>query len=131
MMAQGETENAHLVVAGFGMNSRADLRSLRTALLAAQAGGPPVTALAALREHAARLRPLAEAMGVALIVLEPALLRGTATPSQSARSHAAYGTGSVAEACALLAAAPARLTAARATAPDRNATCAIAERVRR
>ncbi|MDO5657111.1 MAG: cobalamin biosynthesis protein [Paracoccus sp. (in: a-proteobacteria)] len=128
-MAQSVTGKAPLVVAGFGMNSRADLRSLRAALMAAQAGGPPVTALAALRDHAARLHPLAEAMGVALIVLEPALLRGTATPSQSARSHAVYGTGSVAEACALSAAAPARLLSPRATAPDRNATCAIAERV--
>jgi cobalt-precorrin 5A hydrolase len=52
---------------------------------------------------------------------------GVVTPSQSARVQALFGTGSLAEAAALVAAGPnARLLAAKTTSPCGRATCAIA-----
>jgi cobalt-precorrin 5A hydrolase len=48
--------------------------------------------------------------------------------TQSEKSKSMYGTGSLSEAVALIAAGPkARLLAARAISPDTMATCAIAE----
>ncbi|HMM10050.1 MAG TPA: cobalamin biosynthesis protein [Paracoccus solventivorans] len=132
-------------VAGFGMNSRATLESLRAALaaagpaealaalaaagpteaLAALGGAGPAEALAALPGHAAMVAELARALDLPLI--EVASVAGIPTPTQSPRSLAAHHTGSVAEAVALAAAGPgARLLAPRATSPDRCAICAIA-----
>ncbi len=109
-------------VAGFGMNSRATVESLRAALDAAG----PAEALAALPAHAALVAELARALGLPLIPV--ASVAGIATPTQSPRSLAAHHTGSVAEAVALAAAGPgARLLAPRATSADRCATCAIAQ----
>lgn len=120
-------------VAGFGMNSRATLESLRAALaaagpaeaLAALGGAGPAEALAALPVHAAMVAELARALDLPLI--EVASVTGILTPTQSPRSLAAHHTGSVAEAVALAAAGPgARLLASRATSADHCATCAIA-----
>ncbi|WP_090844453.1 cobalamin biosynthesis protein [Paracoccus alkenifer] len=109
-------------VAGFGMNSRATIASLRAALAAA---GPADT-LAALPDHAAEVAALARALDLPLITV--ASVAGIPTLSQSPRSLAAHHTGSVAEAVALAAAGPgARLLAPRAMSPDRCATCAIAQ----
>ncbi len=120
-------------VAGFGMNSRATLESLRAALaaagpaeaLAALGGAGLAEALAALPAHAAMVAELAQALDLPLI--EVASVAGILTPTHSPRSLAAHHTGSVAEAVALAAAGSgARLLAPRATSPDRRATCAIA-----
>jgi len=117
-----------VIVAGVGYRTGADVSSLRAALALAQAGHPPVTALAAPADKIARLQPLAEALAVPLIALTPAGLRASATPTQSAASIAARGTGSVAEAAALAAAGEgARLISPRHVSPDRMATCAIAQ----
>ncbi len=114
-----------MIVAGFGMNGRATDASLRAALEAALAGGPPPDALAALGDHAPRLAPLAAALALPLIRVP--CVAGIATPTQSPRSLAAHGAGSVAEAVALAAAGPgAALTGHRAAARDGTATCAIA-----
>lgn len=108
-------------VAGFGMNSRATVESLRAALAAAG----PAEVLAALPAHAAMVAELAQALDLPLI--EVASVAGIPTLSQSHRSLATHHTGSVAEAVALAAAGPgARLLAPRATSSDRCATCAIA-----
>lgn len=109
-------------VAGFGMNSRATAESLAAALAAAG----PADALAALESHADRVAPLARGLGLPLVAI--AAIAGIATPTQSGRSRAAHGTGSVAEAVALAAAGPgARIATPRVASPDRSATCAIAQ----
>lgn len=116
-----------MIVAGFGYRTGAGRSSLRAALALAQAEHPAVAALAAPDDKAAGLAPLAEAMGLPVIALPAAALHAVATPTRSAASLAARGTGSVAEACALAAAGPgARLIARRHVSPDRMATCAIA-----
>ncbi|WP_019833055.1 cobalamin biosynthesis protein [Sphingomonas sp. PR090111-T3T-6A] len=117
-----------MIVAGFGYRSGADLASLRDALAMASAQTRPVDALAGPRSKASLLARLAEALALPLIVLEPEALAGMATPTRSAASLAAHGTGSVAEASALVAAgAGARLLTPRHISPDRLATCALAE----
>ena len=109
-------------VAGFGMRATAGEDSLRAAL--AVAGGADL--LAALPQHAARVRALADALGLPFRGV--AGIAGMPTLTQSPRVQAQFGTGSVAEAVALAAAGPgATLTAPRATAPDGVATCAIAQ----
>lgn len=84
-------------VAGLGFSRRATPDDFAQALVVAG----PVAALATAQEKAAALRaalPSARVIGVAV--------RGVATPGQSPRAQAAHGTGSVAEAAALVAAGP-------------------------
>ena len=116
-----------MIVAGFGCRSGARPASLRAAL--ALAGeGHVVDALAAPADRAPLLAPLAAALGLPLLALPPAALAAITTPTRSAASLAARGVGSVAEAAALAAAgASAQLLVPRRIAPDRMATCAIAE----
>ncbi|MBU9697404.1 cobalamin biosynthesis protein [Rhodobacteraceae bacterium HSP-20] len=112
-------------VAGIGFREGAPMESLRWVLEAAEAQGGRADALATLPAKAAALRPLAEERGLALHAVA---VGGIETPTRSARIAAMHGTGSVAEAAALVAAgAGARITVARITAPDAMATCAIAE----
>ncbi|MBD3764592.1 MAG: cobalamin biosynthesis protein [Rhodobacterales bacterium] len=112
-------------VAGIGYRNGAPLASLRAALALAEAAGGQVEALATLPGKRAGLQALAAERGLPLWGVAVA---GVATPTQSPRSLAMHGTGSVAEAAALVAAgAGARITVARITAPDGMATCAIAE----
>ena len=117
-----------MIVAGFGYRTGANAGSLRAALALAQAGHPPVTALAAPADKAALLASLAEALELPLIAVMPEALRAVETPTHSPASLAARDTGSVAEAAALVAAGEgARLITPRRVSPDRMATCAIAE----
>lgn len=112
------------VVAGFGFSSKATSDSLASALEAV-CGQTRVEALATLADKAERLRALGQEMGVEIIeVIGP--LPDTVTNSH--RSKAERGTGSVAEACALAAAGPgAYLLATRKISADRLATCALAQ----
>lgn len=121
-----------MIVAGFGGSSRATAGSFAAALEAATAAAgvrPRPDRLAAPAARAEALAPLAQALGLPLVVLSPeALAAAPATPTQSAASRAATGAGSAAEAAALIAAGRgARLLAPRAISPDRLATCALAE----
>lgn len=115
-----------MIVAGFGCRSEADADALRAALAAAT---PPIlSALATLTPKQTQLAPLAQALGLPLILIDPDRVAGVATPTRSPASLAAYGTGSVAEAVALLAAGPtAHLLAPRSVSPCRSATCALAQ----
>jgi cobalt-precorrin 5A hydrolase len=116
-----------MIVAGFGFRGAANLAALRAALARAQAGHPPVMALAAPDDKLALVAALAEAMAVPAIAVWPDALQALRTPTQSIASLSARATGSVAEACALAAAGPgAQLLAPRHISPDRMATCAIA-----
>lgn len=121
-------ERGPVIVAGFGFSSRASTASLRGALERAQErsqGEMRIDALATLADKAAALEPLAQALGLPLIAVTPPL---PDTPTQSPRSLAARGSGSVAEACALAGAgAGAYLRCGRTLSPDRLATCATAQ----
>lgn len=114
-------------VIGLGLRATATLAAFEA--LAERLGAPPDCPVA-LPEFRADL-PLARALrqaGRALLLIPRARLQGVLTPSQSPRSLAHYGTGSVAEACALLALAPARLLAPALTSSDRRLTAALARR---
>ena len=88
-------------IAGIGCRPGTPLPALLAALDAA--GG--ADALATIPDREAELRPLAQACALPLHLVAVA---GIATPTQSARIRATYGTGSVAEAAAI--AAGGRLT---------------------
>ncbi|MFN4059981.1 MAG: cobalamin biosynthesis protein [Paracoccus hibiscisoli] len=81
-------------IAGIGCRPGTPLADLRAALQAA--GG--ADALATIPDREAEIRPLADALSLPLHLVQVA---GIATPTQSARINAAFGTGSVAEAAAI------------------------------
>lgn len=116
-----------MIVAGFGFRSGVTLAALQDALLrAGSAGG--VTHLATLAEKAEGLMPLAQLLDLPVVALEAEVLRGFPTPTRSDRVEAMFGTGSLAEAAALVAAGQgARLRGPRAVSEDGTATAAIAE----
>jgi len=116
-----------VIVAGFGCRSGADEKALRAALAAHDVA---VDAIATLSHKAGLLAPLADALAVPLILIEPAAIRGIETPTQSPASLTAYATGSVAEAVALAAAGPgARLISPRIISAEGQATCALVQGV--
>lgn len=116
-----------MIVAGFGCRHAASEASLRSALTLAQKGLPAVTHLATIPAKAAALLPLARSLGLPMIEIDADTLRQVDTLSCSEASKAAHGTGSVAEAVALVAAGGgAHLLASRQISQDRMATCAIA-----
>lgn len=119
-------------VAGIGFRGAADLASLQDALqkaLSATEGGAVdavVTEAAKAREKV--FRELAQVMRVPGMGVTQTDLSQMLTPTQSARIQDKFGTGSLAEAAALVAAGPgARLLAERVTSSDGMATAAIAE----
>ncbi len=114
-------------IAGIGFRTGASLESLRAALAQVEALGGVADALATPHFKAADppLRALAAERGLRVFAVRVA---GVPTPTQSSRVLAMHGTGSVAEAAALVAAGPgATMTVARVVAPDAMATCAMAE----
>jgi cobalt-precorrin 5A hydrolase len=114
-------------VAGFGFRSGAGVESLAAALEAA-GGATGVGWLATVEAKAGGLAALAERLGLPVVGVTTARLTDAKVATRSEASLAAWGTGSVAEASALVAAGPgARLLTARRVSPDGRATCAIAE----
>ncbi|MEP2714962.1 cobalamin biosynthesis protein [Pseudophaeobacter sp.] len=122
-------------VAGFGFRSAATLADLRVALKLLGEVRPD--ALASLAEKAAQpaLKELAQELALPLIALMPNDIAAEQTLTCSPRIKARFGTGSVAEACALVAArqgspgARSRLIAPRSVTADGMATAALAERL--
>lgn len=116
-------------VAGLGFRNSASVASLRDALDAA--GGPDGLAAVATvsdKADAPVLRVLAHELGLPIRGIPAARLAEVKTATQSERSKAKFGTGSVAEAAAVAAVGRgARLISARAVSQDRTATAAIAE----
>ena len=116
-----------MIVAGFGFRSGVTLAALQDALVKA-GGSAGVTHLATLSAKAGGLEPLARALMLQVLPVAPESLRGVPTITRSDRVQALFGTGSVAEATALVAAGPgARLRGPRGVSADRTATAAIAE----
>lgn len=118
--------------AGIGFRGAADLVSLQDALqtaIKATDGGAVdalVTEAAKARENV--FRELAHVMKIPGMGVSQTDVAQMLTPTQSARIQDKFGTGSLAEAAALVAAGPgARLLAERVTSSDGMATAAIAE----
>ncbi|WP_172118249.1 cobalamin biosynthesis protein [Halomonas hibernica] len=116
-----------LKVVGFGFRQQATLESLEQALDQLIAEYGPVDQLAAARS----MLPLVEALGSArntpVMGVADAALESVTTLTHSAYSLREKGTGSVAEAVALLAAGSgAQLLGPRTVSNDRKATAAVA-----
>jgi len=125
-----------MIVAGFGCSSQAGTASLHDVFARLALVAKP-DALACLEGRAAWLAPFAQQMDLPLITLKASQIQGIETPTQSVRVRAAFGTGSVAEACALVVAggdlhkghdmrADAVICVARIISEDGQATGAIA-----
>ncbi|MDF3415242.1 cobalamin biosynthesis protein [Sulfitobacter sp. M57] len=121
-------------VLGIGFRATADLASLQDAMrLALESAGPAkidtlVTEAAKSREKV--FQEFAGLMGIPGLGVTQADLQQMITPTQSQRIQDKFGTGSLAEAAALVAAGPnARLVAPRVVSGDANATAAIAQNV--
>jgi len=114
-------------VVGFGFRRAAPLASLADLLAQLEARYGPVDRLAAAASKQALVEALGRARGLAVIGVEDETLPSVATLTHSRHSLTARGTGSVAEAVALLAAGPeATLLAPRLVSADRMATAALA-----
>ena len=114
-----------MIVAGFGCRTGASADAFAAALAAT--GVARVDRFAVPTDRAALLTAFARERGVPLVAVPLDELANTATPTRSTTSLAARGTGSVAEAAALVAAGTgARVAVTRRISPDRSVTCAIA-----
>lgn len=123
-----------MIVAGFGFRKGASTESLRDALQqASKKAGHSDATLAGIgvpadKETTPAFVDLVGSMEAPVIAIEPDALSSVQTNTQSARVLEMRGTGSVAEACALLAAGKgASLLTARVISSDRMATCALAK----
>ena len=120
-----------MIIAGFGFRQSAQIGSLRAALQAAlvAAGHPQLDGFATVdrKARAPALLALAAEYRLAVQGVAQTELASTKTLSNSARVVAEFGTGSLSEAAALLAAGPAaQLFGIRCASPDGMATAAIA-----
>jgi cobalt-precorrin 5A hydrolase len=116
-------------VAGLGFRQGVKIAALREALDAA-GGHDGLGALATINDKAAAdaLVSLANELGLPIRTVAADMLTGVETVTRSERIAARFGTGSLAEAVALVAAGRnARLVGQRAASQDRMATAAIAE----
>lgn len=116
-----------LKVAGFGFRQQATRESLEQALdqLIAQHG--PIDRLAAVHSMLPLVQALGKARNIPVVGVADAALASVTTLTHSAYSLREKGTGSVAEAVALLAAGNgARLLGPRMVSDDRKATAAVA-----
>lgn len=115
-------------VAGFGFRAAATVDSLRTALAATNHADLTAIATPADKASAPAFQQLAQELGLMILPIEPAAMQAADTITQSAKVREKRGTGSVAEACALVAAGPnATLLTPRHISHDRLATCAISQ----
>lgn len=113
-------------VVGIGLRAAATLPSLQQALAGQETGLAALATLEDKADHPA-IQSLAKALGLPIRAIPRAALAGLATLTRSCRIEQGFGTGSVAEACALAACGPgARIITPRIAAPDGLATIAIA-----
>ncbi len=117
-----------MIVAGFGFRQAATIESLLDALDKARGTQMP-SRLATAEDKALApvFQALAARLGLPGDATTPEALAVTETPTRSARVRALHGSGSLAEAAALVAAGPgASLLGPRAISADRMAACALA-----
>lgn len=117
-----------MIIAGFGLRQAATLASLKDALEQALPDQKP-DALAAPSDkiHMPALQDLAADLALPLYPVDQTDMSHTTTPTQAARVIELRGTGSVAEAAALIVAGQgARILCPRVVSTDRMATCATA-----
>ncbi len=119
-----------MIVAGFGFRKAASVASLQDALMRASAGRTvALLATAQDKADAVCFSGLAAALGVPVVAVPQSVLATADTLTKTAAVRTLRGSGSVAEAAALVAAGPgASLLGARAVSADRMATCALATR---
>jgi cobalt-precorrin 5A hydrolase len=120
-----------MIVAGFGFRQAATVESLLDALDKARGTQMP-SRLATAEDKALApvFQALAARLGLPGDAIAPEALAVTETPTRSARVRALHGSGSLAEAAALVAAGPgASLLGPRAISADRMAACALATRI--
>ena len=114
------------VIAGIGLRASAGVADLEALLARAPATVAAIATLAAKSDHPA-LAALIAKTGLPLVALAPSALDGIATPTRSPDQIRRFGTGSLAEACALVAAGPhSRLSSPRILCPQGRATIAFA-----
>ena len=115
-----------MIAAGIGFSSKATVDSLRDAYNKAAARWV-VTHLATAEDKADSVvfGAFAKSMALPVIRVDAAALTNAETQTQSGRSQSERGTGSVAEASAIVASGG-RLVGPRSISIDRMATCAIA-----
>ncbi|MEP5731488.1 MAG: cobalamin biosynthesis protein [Sulfitobacter sp.] len=119
-------------VMGIGFRAAADIASLQDAMQRALAAaqGQKIDAIVseASKTREVVFREFAQLLGLPGLGVSQNDLALMITPTQSNRILDQFGTGSLAEAAALVAAGPdARLVAARAVSGDGKATAAIAD----
>ncbi len=115
-----------MIVAGFGFRNGATAGSLRDALGQFDAT-PDKVATVATKAGAAPFVEVAQVLDLPVVSVPACALGAAKVLTVSSASLKQYGTGSVAEAAALVAAGPgARLLGVRQISHDRMATCAIA-----
>lgn len=116
-----------MIVAGFGFRQAAQLASLNEALERLETYYGAVDRLAATQTMWPLIQALGRTRGIAVITVDDDALPTATTITCSRHSLRARGTGSVAEAVALLAAGPgAALLGPRLISADRRATVAAA-----
>jgi cobalt-precorrin 5A hydrolase len=121
-------------IAGFGFRQTASTDDLRAALTLTGCPHPDALASVAHKAAAPQLRQLAVEMNLPVIALTETEIAGEPTLTNSPRIQTRFGTGSVAEAAALVAArkgqtnTSARLIAPRVKTTNGLATAAIAIR---
>jgi cobalt-precorrin 5A hydrolase len=116
---------------GIGFRAAADLSSLQDALqraLNSSAGGVDTVVTESAKSREKVFREFAAVLRVPGLGISQTDLEQMITPTQSQRIQDRFGTGSLAEAAALVAAGPtARLVVERVISSDGMATAAIAE----
>ncbi|MFG6178293.1 cobalamin biosynthesis protein [Halomonas sp. THAF12] len=114
-------------VAGFGFRRAATLASLTEALDRIETRHGPADRLAAAESMRPLVQALSETRGLETLGVPDHALATAETLTRSSHSRRARGTGSVAEAVAVLAAGPnGELLGPRLVSPDRRATAAMA-----
>lgn len=115
-----------MIIAGFGFRAEATAQSLKDAY-EKLGGGADAIAVPDDKAGALCFKQLAAALDLPVHKISAEAMQSVETQTQAARVIEKRGTGSVAEACALVAAgAEGRLIAARHISEDRMATCALA-----
>jgi len=120
-----------MIVAGFGFRQAASVDSLLDALDRARAAQTPgLIATAEDKATAPVFQALSDHLNLPIRGIAQDVLAQVETPTRSPTVRAARGSGSVAEAAALVAAGPgASLLGPRVVSADRMATCALATRI--